>query len=119
MVHSRTSRGQGQSFTLATTKQEEYTFTSINGEDIRDLVTFFLEGLRKRSKYVVAMMDYTSPGMRQSCLLWLLLHWSSFDLLSLNQWRIQAVSALPGNPPSRAQKGWGQAHCEVVTKVAS
>lgn len=60
--HIRTSRGQGQSFTLATTKQEEYTFTSINGEDIRDLVTFFLDGLRKRSKYVVAMMDYTSPG---------------------------------------------------------
>lgn len=59
---SRTSRGQGQSFTLATTKQEEYTFTSINGEDVRDLVTFFLEGLRKRSKYVVAVMDYTSPG---------------------------------------------------------
>ena len=58
----RTSRGQGQSFTLATTKQEEYTFTSINGEDVRDLVTFFLEGLRKRSKYVVAVMDYTSPG---------------------------------------------------------
>ena len=29
------------------------------------------------------------------------------------QWRIQAVSALPGNPP-RAQKGWGQAHLEVV-----
>ena len=61
----RTSRGQGQSFTLATTKQEEYTFTSINGEDIRDLVTFFLEGLRKRSKFVVAMMDYTSPGNTQ------------------------------------------------------
>ena len=61
----RTSRGQSQSFTLATTKQEEYTFTSINGEDIRDLVTFFLEGLRKRSKFVVAMMDYTSPGNTQ------------------------------------------------------
>ena len=59
---SRTSRGQGQSFTLATTKGDEYTFTSINGEDIRDLVMYFLEGLKKRSKYVVAMMDYTSPG---------------------------------------------------------
>jgi myosin-7 len=65
---SRTSRGQGQSFTLTTTKQDEYTFTSINGEDIRDLVTFFLDGLRKRSKYVVAMMDYTSPGNQPNVL---------------------------------------------------
>ncbi len=61
----RTSRGQGQSFTLSTVRNEEYTFTSVNGEDIRDLVTGFLEGLRKRSKFVVAMMDYRSPGRRR------------------------------------------------------
>ena len=35
----------------------------MNGEDIRELVDMFLEGLRKRSKFVVAMMDYQSPGM--------------------------------------------------------
>ena len=58
----RTSRGQGQSFTLTTIKADEYTFTSVNGEDIRDLVMTFLDGLRKRSKYVIAMMDYQSPG---------------------------------------------------------
>ena len=34
----------------------------MNGEDIRELVDMFLEGLRKRSKFVVAMMDYQSPG---------------------------------------------------------
>ena len=45
------------SFTLTTIKAE-YTFTSVNGEDIRDLVMTFLDGLRKRSKYVIAMMDY-------------------------------------------------------------
>uniref|UniRef100_A0A8C4VEC5 Uncharacterized protein n=1 Tax=Gopherus evgoodei TaxID=1825980 RepID=A0A8C4VEC5_9SAUR len=38
---------QGQSFTLATIKGDEYTFTSNNAEDIRDLVVTFLEGLRK------------------------------------------------------------------------
>uniref|UniRef100_A0AAX7SQ17 Myosin VIIAb n=1 Tax=Astatotilapia calliptera TaxID=8154 RepID=A0AAX7SQ17_ASTCA len=48
------SRGklQGQSFTLATIKGDEYTFTSNNAEDIRDLVVSFLEGLRKRSRMV-------------------------------------------------------------------
>ncbi|MEQ2197628.1 hypothetical protein XENOCAPTIV_001092, partial [Xenoophorus captivus] len=48
---------QGQSFTLATIKGEEFTFTSNNAEDIRDLVVTFLEGLRQRSKFVVALQD--------------------------------------------------------------
>lgn len=52
----------GQSFTLATVKGDEYTFTSPNAEDIRDLVVTFLEGLKKRSKYVIALQDYSSPG---------------------------------------------------------
>lgn len=53
---------QGQSFTLATLKGDEYTFTSNNAEDIRDLVVTFLEGLRKRSKFVVAIQDNPNPG---------------------------------------------------------
>jgi len=52
----------GQSFTLATVKGEEYTFTSPNAEDIRDLVVTFLEGLKKRSKYVIALQDYKAPS---------------------------------------------------------
>uniref|UniRef100_A0AAQ5YT46 Myosin VIIAb n=1 Tax=Amphiprion ocellaris TaxID=80972 RepID=A0AAQ5YT46_AMPOC len=58
------SRGklQGQSFTLATIKGDEYTFTSNNAEDIRDLVVAFLEGLRKRSKYVVGLLDCLNPA---------------------------------------------------------
>uniref|UniRef100_A0A3P9DFL6 Myosin VIIAa n=1 Tax=Maylandia zebra TaxID=106582 RepID=A0A3P9DFL6_9CICH len=54
---SRGGKLQGQSFTLATIKGDEYTFTSNNAEDIRDLVVTFLEGLRKRSKFVVALQD--------------------------------------------------------------
>lgn len=50
------------SFTLATIKGDEYTFTSNNADDIRDLVVTFLEGLRKRSKYVVALQDNPNPG---------------------------------------------------------
>jgi len=53
----------GQSFTLATVKGEEYTFTSPNAEDIRDLVVTFLEGLKTRSKYVIALQDYQAPSV--------------------------------------------------------
>ena len=52
----------GQSFTLATVKGDEYTFTSPNAEDIRDLVVTFLEGLKKRSKFVIALQDYKAPS---------------------------------------------------------
>jgi myosin-7 len=58
---SRSGKSQGQSFSITTVKGDEYTFTSTNGEDIRDLVLGFLEGLRRKSKFVIAMMDYQSP----------------------------------------------------------
>ncbi|KAI9528569.1 Unconventional myosin-VIIa [Dissostichus eleginoides] len=58
---SRGGKLQGQSFTLATVKGDEYTFTSNNAEDIRDLVVDFLEGLRRRSKYVVGLIDCPNP----------------------------------------------------------
>ncbi|XP_033061211.1 unconventional myosin-VIIa isoform X3 [Trachypithecus francoisi] len=59
---SRGAKTTAPSFTLATIKGDEYTFTSSNAEDIRDLVVTFLEGLRKRSKYVVALQDNPNPG---------------------------------------------------------
>ena len=58
----RTGKMHGQSFTLATVKGDEYTFTSPNAEDIRDLVVTFLEGLKRRSRYVIALQDYSSSG---------------------------------------------------------
>lgn len=61
-VFARGGKLQAQSFTLATIKGDEYTFTSNNAEDIRDLVVTFLEGLRKRSKFVVALQDNPSRG---------------------------------------------------------
>ncbi|MED6245366.1 Unconventional myosin-VIIa, partial [Ataeniobius toweri] len=59
---SRGGKLQGQSFTLATIKGEEFTFTSNNAEDIRDLVVTFLEGLRQRSKFVVALQDNSNTA---------------------------------------------------------
>ncbi|XP_062434229.1 unconventional myosin-VIIa isoform X1 [Rhea pennata] len=65
-MYPRGGKLQGQSFTLATIKGDEYTFTSNNAEDIRDLVVTFLEGLRKRSKYVVTLQDNLNPVGEES-----------------------------------------------------
>lgn len=61
LIFFRTRKLHGQSFTLATIKGEEYTFTSPNSEDIKDLIVTFLEGLKKRSRFVIAIHDYNPP----------------------------------------------------------
>ena len=43
---------------MSTVKGLEYTFTSSNSQDIQELIGFFLDGLRKRSRHVVATQDY-------------------------------------------------------------
>ncbi|XP_067278800.1 unconventional myosin-VIIa [Pseudorasbora parva] len=78
---SRGGKLQGQSFTLATIKGDEYTFTSNNAEDIRDLVVTFLEGLRSRSKFVVALMDSHYPAGQDSSFL----RFSKGDLIFLDE----------------------------------
>ncbi|XP_073791408.1 unconventional myosin-VIIa isoform X3 [Danio rerio] len=78
---SRGGKLQGQSFTLATIKGDEYTFTSNNAEDIRDLVVAFLEGLRSRSKFVVAMMDSHYPAGQDASFL----RFSKGDLIFLDE----------------------------------
>uniref|UniRef100_A0A8C3SPI3 Myosin VIIA n=1 Tax=Chelydra serpentina TaxID=8475 RepID=A0A8C3SPI3_CHESE len=65
-VSSSRGKAPRTSFTLATIKGDEYTFTSNNAEDIRDLVVTFLEGLRKRSKYVVTLQDNPNPVGEES-----------------------------------------------------
>lgn len=57
-----------QTFSLSTVRGEEFTFQSPNAEDIRDLVVYFLEGLKKRSKFVIALQDYKPPGEASSFL---------------------------------------------------
>ncbi len=58
----RSSKAFSQTFTLVTVRGEEFTFQSPNAEDIRDLVVYFLEGLKKRSRFVIALQDYKAPG---------------------------------------------------------
>lgn len=62
-LYFRTSKVFTQTFTLSTVRGEEFTFQSPNAEDIRDLVVYFLEGLKKRSIFVIAVQDYKAPGM--------------------------------------------------------
>ncbi|KAJ9583263.1 hypothetical protein L9F63_022396, partial [Diploptera punctata] len=64
----QTNKVFSQTFTLCTVRGEEFTFQSPNAEDIRDLVVYFLEGLKKRSKFVIALQDYKSPGEGSSFL---------------------------------------------------
>ena len=61
-VSSRSNKAFAQTFTLSTVRSEEFTFQSPNAEDIRDLVVYFLEGLKKRSKFVIALNDYKASG---------------------------------------------------------
>ena len=66
IVVSFRNNAPSQSFTL-TTAGHEYTFTSSNAEDIRELISYFLDGLRKRSKYVIAIADYENKSEYSVC----------------------------------------------------
>jgi len=59
----KTAKAFTQTFTLSTVRAEEFTFQSPNSEDIRDLVQYFLDGLKKRSIFVVALQDYKGEGV--------------------------------------------------------
>lgn len=58
------NRSHHSSFTLVTIKNERYTFTSNNAEDIRDLIINFLEGLKHKSKFCITIHDYDAAGGR-------------------------------------------------------
>ena len=54
----KSSRPFIQNFSINTIRGEEFIFQSPNSFDICDLINFFLDGLKKRSKYCVALTDY-------------------------------------------------------------
>uniref|UniRef100_A0A8C1JL08 Myosin VIIAb n=1 Tax=Cyprinus carpio TaxID=7962 RepID=A0A8C1JL08_CYPCA len=68
-------------------QRDEYTFTSNNAEDIRDLVVTFLEGLRSRSKFVVALVDSHYPAGHDSSFL----RFSKGDLIFLDEYTGEQV----------------------------
>lgn len=54
----RSSRPFIQNFSINTIPGAEFIFQSPNSFDICDLINFFLDGLKKRSKYCIALSDY-------------------------------------------------------------
>lgn len=52
----------GQSCTLTTLRSEEFVLTSVNSVVIAELVVMFLEGLKKRSQYAIAMQESRQQG---------------------------------------------------------
>ncbi|XP_070801042.1 unconventional myosin-VIIb [Pituophis catenifer annectens] len=52
----------GQSCTLSTLRGEEFVLTSVNSVAIAELIVMFLEGLKKRSLYAVAIQDKKLQG---------------------------------------------------------
>uniref|UniRef100_A0A8C4QH98 Myosin VIIAb n=1 Tax=Eptatretus burgeri TaxID=7764 RepID=A0A8C4QH98_EPTBU len=76
----------------------EYTFSSINAQDIRDLVVFFLEGLRSRSIYVVSLQDNPPPVGDEGTFL----SFRKGDLIVLDQERGSDVLS----------SGWAHGHNE-------
>ncbi len=53
----------GQSITIMTIHGDEYSFTAPNSEDVRDLITTFLDGLKDRAKFGLAIEDYELTSM--------------------------------------------------------
>lgn len=54
----KSSRPFIQNFSINTIRGAEFIFQSPNSFDISGLINFFLDGLKKRSKYCVALSDY-------------------------------------------------------------
>uniref|UniRef100_A0ACB8F9R9 Unconventional myosin-VIIb n=1 Tax=Sphaerodactylus townsendi TaxID=933632 RepID=A0ACB8F9R9_9SAUR len=78
---SRAVKTFGQSCTLTTLRSEEFVLTSVNSVVIAELVVMFLEGLRKRSQYAIAIQE----NRQQDDLT--ILAYKKGDLLILNQER--------------------------------
>ena len=62
MTASSSGRLFDQTVTFTTLLMETFTFKCSNAEDIRDVVDFFLKGLKDRSQYAVATGAYKPLG---------------------------------------------------------
>jgi len=82
-LNDRMAKAFAQTFTLSTVRAEEFTFQSPNSEDIRDLVQYFLDGLKKRSIFVVALHDYKGSLSFHSVMI---MNNNNHQLTTANEW---------------------------------
>ena len=62
IMSQKNSRPFTQNFILSTLRGDEFVFQSPNSDDVCDLVSFFLIGLKNRSRFLVALQDFKSDG---------------------------------------------------------
>ncbi|XP_006876269.1 PREDICTED: unconventional myosin-VIIb [Chrysochloris asiatica] len=85
LVTNRAAQG-GQRFLLSTLHEEEYEFATSNSVTIAELVAMFLEGLKERSVFAMALEDRKATGDTT------LLPFKKGDLLILKKKQEQQVS---------------------------
>lgn len=55
-------------FIIKTIQKEEFVFNTPDAEELTNLITYLIEGLKKRTVFVVATQDYKHPGETSSFL---------------------------------------------------
>lgn len=65
----REAKGSGQAVNLLTLKGD-FSLSGGTAEDMAELVTMFLSGLRERSKYAVTLKEADRQGQRIRFYLW-------------------------------------------------
>uniref|UniRef100_A0A8C3JZP0 Myosin VIIB n=1 Tax=Calidris pygmaea TaxID=425635 RepID=A0A8C3JZP0_9CHAR len=80
-----TVKSFGQSCTLITLRAEEFVLTSVNSVVIAELVVMFLEGLKKRSRFAVAIAQREAGELQQETLYPAILSFKKGDLLILTE----------------------------------
>ncbi|XP_054579020.1 unconventional myosin-VIIb isoform X2 [Eptesicus fuscus] len=100
LVANREARG-GQRLLLSTLHEEEYEFVSPSSVAIAELVAVFLEGLRERSVFAMALQDQKATGDAA------LLPFSKGDLLILtkSQGPLSAEDWVPGQNDRTGRTG--------------
>uniref|UniRef100_A0A915L0K3 Maturase K n=1 Tax=Romanomermis culicivorax TaxID=13658 RepID=A0A915L0K3_ROMCU len=62
------TKKHGSCFSLSSIQNEEFLLKSPNSSDIVDLIDYFLNGLKIRTRFIVALQDCVSEDLESDCL---------------------------------------------------